>query len=31
MRLEQSEAAAFGPTDPDRVTACPAATGLGLA
>ena len=31
MRSAQSVAAPSGPTDPDRVTLCPATTGLGLA
>jgi hypothetical protein len=31
MRSPQSLAAASGPTDPDRVTDCPATTGLGRA
>jgi hypothetical protein len=31
MRSAQSVAAPWGPTDPDRVTVCPAMTGLGLA
>jgi hypothetical protein len=30
-RSAQSVAAPCGPTDPDRVTECPATTGLGLA
>src|SRR5215211_7321357 len=30
MRWAQSVAAPSGPTDPDRVTVCPARTGLGL-
>jgi hypothetical protein len=31
MRSAQSVAAPCGPTDPDRVTECPATTGVGLA